>query len=94
MIIYNWTEHLHVFTWQLIGLILTKHPQTTEPSLTWAEQSCSSEQGVFSLRHPQRRHAMEEVEHRPEEILTASCSQQQTGNCSFSMCVVRSKMFS
>lgn len=47
------------------------------PGLTWAEQRCGCKQGVLSLRHPQRNHAVEEVEHWCKEILTALCSRQQ-----------------
>lgn len=63
----SWHDSWLDFIWSNI------HKQQTV-DLTWAEQSCSSEQGVFSLRHPQRCHTMEEVKHRPEEIVTASCS--------------------
>lgn len=45
------------------------------PNVTWAEQSCGRQQGVLRLRHLQRGHAVEEVDHWTQQILTASCSQ-------------------
>ncbi len=79
--------------WQQIGLFLIRTNSRAQiPGLTWAEQSCSSEQGVFSLRHPQRCHAVEEIEHGPEQIHTASCLQNQNGNCSV-LCDINRAIF-
>lgn len=44
------------------------------PSVTWAEESRGRQQGVLRLRHLQRGHAVEEVDHWTQQILTASCS--------------------
>lgn len=70
-----WLFGLRVSTQQLIGSFQAERAQTA--GLTWAEQSGSSEQAVLGLRHPQRLHAVEEVEHWAEEILTTSWSHQQ-----------------